>query len=225
MIITTDLYKLIPNLADWMKMMSSKGHTVLLLGKDLLQLADSSFNSSLDNTGTLRLWLAVVAKDIGVKDQAGSYSCRMLIGDSVVQYSSKQDLMDACIDEQLQGHVGGRFVPLPGANEDNFCPQWFKVDGGPNIHIVGIRGYDTHEGADVYLCPVAFKGRCPQEVAGFKVSCDPLTPGWVEEDPKYPQDLRYSIPFVFVEPGVNGQSKEATVFRSQRRRLQSRSEV
>ncbi|KAL0929534.1 uncharacterized protein CTRU02_215433 [Colletotrichum truncatum] len=225
MIITRDLYGLIPNLADWMKMMSSKGHTVILLGKDLLHLADSSFNDSLDNRVTLKLWLAVVAKDIGIEDKAGGYSCRMLIGDDVVQYCSKQDLTEAHIKGQLQGHVGGRLVPLPGAYENNRCPQWFKVDGGPNIDLVWTRGYDTEEGADVYLCPVAFEGRCPQEVEGFKMSCDPLTPGWVKGEPKHPQDLPCSIPFVFVEPDANGQSKEASILRSQRRTFQSRSKI
>ncbi|TIC97168.1 hypothetical protein CH35J_006568 [Colletotrichum higginsianum] len=91
--------------------------------------------------------------------------------------------------------------------------------------MVWTRGYDNDEGADVYLCPVAFERRCPQEVRGFKMSCDPLTPGWVKEHPKHPQDLLYSIPFVFVEPDANGQSKEAVVFRSQRKRLESRSGI
>ncbi|GKT52471.1 uncharacterized protein ColSpa_12652 [Colletotrichum spaethianum] len=191
--------------------MSSKGHTVVLLGEALLRLAQGEPSDTTKN----RLWLAVVA-DVGyAAGQSDSYDRRMIVKEDVRRFDDKEALQQALMSGELIDHVSGRLVPLSDAGETEIWPQWFETSGGPNIDVVWIRGVSCPSegrGPDVYLCPVASSNNCPREVNGIPVCCNRLAPGWTKKNPK---DAYPSIPYAFVRQGEEGRSQKAEIFWSE----------
>ncbi|GJC89530.1 hypothetical protein ColLi_12368 [Colletotrichum liriopes] len=212
MYLAQDIYGLLPDLADWMRNMSSKGHTVILLGEGLLQLAQPEPS---DNTKTIRLWLAVVADVDCATGQGGSYNRRMIVGEDVREFNKEGALREALDGGELDDHVLGRLVPLSDAGKAEIWPQWHQTKGGPNIQVVWIRGVpcpSKGRSPDVYLCPVASSGNCPGVVEGIPVCCHPLAPGWTKRNL---EDTYPSIPYAFVVQGEEGRSQNAEIFWSE----------